>query len=230
MGLPELNRASLHHAILRHFVEHGFAPSHAQLQDHFHVDTEAMTQALRDLADDHGVVLHPHAPEVWVAHPFCTAPTTFVVRQGARMWWGNCAWCSLGIAALLGGSGVSISTSLGAEGGPVTIHVDHHRVREDLVVHFPVAMIRAWDNVIYTCSTMLLFEREADVDEWSRRHAIARGDVQSVQRVYDFARVWYGRHLDEDWRKWTMDEAQSIFAQFGFRGRIWELPLSAERF
>lgn len=222
--------ARLHHAILRHLVDRGFAPSGARLAEEFGVDREVMNRALRDLQAYHGVVLHPHVPEVWVIHPFSTAPTPFVVAQGDRLWWGNCAWCSLGVAALLGGNGVTIRTTLGAEGPPVTVHVDDHRVRENLWVHFPIPMARAWDNVIFTCTTMLLFGNEPEIDAWSERHALPRGDAQPIQRVYDFARVWYGRHLDEDWHKWTTEEAREIFERFGFRGPIWDLPRSGERF
>ena len=39
----------------------------------------------------------------------------------------------------------------------------------------------------------------------------ARRRDQPIQRVYDFAEVWYGRHLDPDWRKWTIEEASGIF-------------------
>lgn len=225
-----LTNSSLHHAIIRHFVDRGHAPSHAALCDMFHVDPSAMSAALERLQENHGVVLHPHSPEIWVAHPFAAAPTPFAVRQGDRLWWGNCAWCSLGIAALVGGIEVRIDTSIGAEGKPVTIHVDDHTVQQDLVIHFPVPMSHAWDNVIYTCSTMLVFEGEEQVDEWARRHAFPRGDVQPIQRVYDFARVWYGRHLDEDWRKWSATDARAIFERFGLRGPIWDLPDSEKRF
>jgi hypothetical protein len=189
-----------------------------------------MTRALQDLAAYHGVVLHPHAPEVWVAHPFSTAPTLFTVRHGARLWWGNCAWCSLGIAGLLGGNGVTIETRLGGEGRAVEIRVDDHRIDDDLLVHFPIAMARAWDNVVFTCSTMLVFDSAPAVDEWSNRHALPRGDARPIQTVYDFARAWYGRHADPDWKKWRMDEARALFEQFGLRGPIWDLPSDNERF
>lgn len=225
-----LTRASIHHAILRSFVTRGQAPSHAELTASFGVEPDTMTAALQELAAYHGVVLHPHAHEVWIAHPFSSAPTTFVVRHEDRLWWGNCAWCSLGIAALLGGEGVTIETTLGAEGRPVAIHVEEHQVREDLVVHFPIPMARAWDNVIFTCSTMLVFANESDVDAWSTRHALPRGDVQRIQKAYDFAREWYGYHLAPEWRKWTTDEARRLFEKHGLRGPIWELPRTADRF
>jgi hypothetical protein len=228
-GLP-LNKFSLHHVILRNLVDHGFAPTSETLSATFGVKREEVAEVLSALQDYHGVVLHPHRPEVWVIHPFSTAPTCFVVRQGERLWWGNCAWCSLGIAALLGGNGVSIDTRLGADGDPVTVHVQDGRVREDLLVHFPVPMTRAWDNVIYTDSTVLVFESHAQVDAWAKRHNIGRGDVQPIQRVYDLAAIWYGRHINEDWHKWTMEEAREIFRKVGLSGPIWDLPRSAERF
>ena len=33
-------------------------------------------------------------------------------------------------------------------------------VESNYYIHFPIPMQNAWDNVIYTCSTMLLFENE----------------------------------------------------------------------
>ena len=74
-------------------------------------------------------------------------------------WWGCCAWCSLGVAAIIKGD-VVITTSLGAHGEKVDISItDGEVAEEDLLVHFPVSMKQAWDNVIYTCSTMLVFKK-----------------------------------------------------------------------
>ena len=100
----------------------------------------------------------------------------------------------------------------------------------DLVVHFPIPMTRAWDNVVYTCSTMLLFKDEAGVDEWSARHRIARGDVQPVRKVLELARRWYGEHLRPDWTKKTVAEARVIFDELGFGHAVWSLPAEEGRF
>jgi hypothetical protein len=91
-------------------------------------------------------------------------------------------------------------------------------------------MTRVWDNVIYADSTVLLFESDAQIDSWAKRHRIARGDSQPIQRVYQLGDAWYGRHLDEHWHKWTLDEARAIFTKCGLSGPIWELPQSGERF
>jgi hypothetical protein len=228
--MQELNSATLHHAILHSLVERCYAPDLASLARQFEVDTEVAADALRELESLHGVVLHPHRPEVWIAHPFSTAPTPFAVKHASRVWWGNCAWCSLGVAALVGGHDVTIHTTLGAEGEPVTVHIENGRVREDLWVHFPIPMAKAWDNVVYTCSTMLVFASESEIDEWCTRHALPRGDAQPIQLAYEFAAVWYGQHLNLDWRKWTLEEARLLFARFGFKGTIWALSESEQRF
>ncbi len=225
-----LDDASLHHAILSSLVERGFAPQVGELAKQFATTEEEVGDALRRLHEGHGVLLHPNSPRVWVAHPFSCAPTGHVLRRGDRIWWSNCAWCSLGAAALLGGE-VTIVTSLGGEDRRAELRVvDGELLDTDYVVHFPIPMTRAWDNVVYTCSLMLAFENEGEVDEWCRRHRVGRGDVQPIAKVSEFAAVWYGRHLDADWRKWTVDEAADIFRQFSLTHDVWRLPRGEGRF
>jgi hypothetical protein len=225
----QLDHSSLHYAIIRHFLDHQCAPSIDSLAAHFDQPRQAAIAALQALQDYHGVVLHPVSSEIWVSHPFSAAPTNFWVRSSKGSWWSNCAWCSAGIAALVGD--VSVTTTLGAEGRPATVQIADGKVlNEGLLVHFPVPMRKVWDNVIYTCSTQLLFDSEASIDDWCRRHRIAKGSVQPFSRVYEFAKVWYGRHADPAWKKWSADEAQAIFANFGFTGAIWDLPAGGARF
>ena len=220
----------LHSTIARHFVDHGTAPSIAQLSAQLRCDAAAVAEALQALAAYHGVVLHPVSGEIWAMHPFSAAPTAFWVESGGRGWWGNCAWCALGIVALLNAD-ATITTTLGGESAQVVLDIRAGVVAPgDWCVHFPIPMTRAWDNVTYTCSTMLVFESEAAVDAWCARHAMPRGDVQSLATVWAFARAWYGRHLDPAWTKWTTDEARALFDQFGLTGPIWALPATADRF
>lgn len=225
-----LTHGALHAAIGRHFIDHGVAPSIAQLSRHFAFDEATIVAALRALSDYHGVVLHPTSGEIWAMHPFSAAPTLFWVESGGRGWWGNCAWCSLGIVALLGAN-ATITTRLGGEATPVTLTIENGVVAPaEYCVHFPVPMAKAWDNVTYTCSTMLVFDSPVAVDRWCARHAIARGDVQPLSNVWAFAQAWYGRHLDHDWTKWTTDEARALFERFGLTSATWALPATEERF
>jgi hypothetical protein len=178
-----MDTSSLHHAIVRHFLDRQHAPSIDELAAQFGQPREAIVAGLRALQDYHGVVLHPTSSEVWAIHPFSSAPTGFFVQSP-----------------------------------------------KSLLVHFPIPMHHAWDNVIYTCSTMLLFESESKIDDWCRRHGIAKGNVQPLSRVFEFAKVWYGRHADPDWKKWSSEEARAIFERFGLTGPTWDIPTSTARF
>jgi len=91
-------------------------------------------------------------------------------------------------------------------------------------------MARAWDNVVYTCSTMLLFKDENHVAQWSARHRIPRGDIQPVAQVLELAKRWYGEHLHPDSTKKSIAEARAIFADLGFVHPVWSLPSDEGRF
>jgi hypothetical protein len=225
-----MNDSTLHHAIIASFLQRQRPPTVREIAARFHCSDAEARQGLRGLAERHGVVLHPHSGEVWVAHPFSAAPTTCIVSAGARRWWGNCAWCSLGVAHLAGGT-ATIETRIGALDEPVTIRiVDGELHDSDYMVHFPIPMSRAWDNVIYTCSVMLVFRDEAQVDAWCATRGIAKGDVRPIEQVWRFAVEWYGRHADADWAKWSTREAADIFRRHNLSGPTWALADRAERF
>lgn len=229
INTPTLNSA-LHHAILKHIIETGYAPTVLNLANSFQMSAEDMIAALQALQEDHGVVLHPKSSEIWVIHPFSLAPTNFLVSSALGEWWGNCAWCSLGVAALLN-QDVTIRTTIGANGRQVSVNIrDGKIVEPNYYIHFPVPMQNAWDNVIFTCSTMLLFENENQIDAWCHRHNIPKGDVQPINKIWEFSKVWYGNHLNPNWKKWTSRETAQIFERFGLVSETWKVPISDARF
>lgn len=222
--------SKLHHAILSQVIETGYAPGLSELSKLLGAPEEEVEKGLYDLQEYHGVVLHPHEPRVWVIHPFSLVPTPFIVKSEKGEWWGNCAWCSLGVAALLKDDAEIIS-SIGAHGEPVKLHIKDGEVAEnELLVHFPVPMKNAWDNVIYTCSTMLLFRNKEEIRKWSSRHGIPVGDIQKVSKIWAFSKKWYGNHLDPEWKKWTVEEAGQIFEEFELNHPVWRLEGSDSRF
>ena len=225
-----ITNSALHYILIKKIIEDGYAPDRQVLAEYFGTNEKEVIEALYQLQDYHGVVLHPNEPKVWVIHPFSLAPTNFYIRSDQGQWWGNCAWCSLGVAALLK-TDLTISTTVGAEGMPIEIHIESGKVLEkDLFIHFPIPMKNAWDNVIYTCSDMLVFRNETQVKDWSGRHNIPLGDIQPIQKIWEFSKVWYGHHLNPNWVKWTVEEAKSIFAEFGLTHPTWELESSGQRF
>lgn len=222
--------SSLHHTLLSDIIEFGYVSDNVQLAKRYSCSIEQVESALHKLQDYHGVVLHPNEPKVWVIHPFSLAPTNFYVESQGKAWWGNCAWCSLGIAALLK-SDLTITTTLGAQTQQVVIQIKNGNiVNTDFVVHFPIAMQTAWENVIFTCSNMLLFRSENEVDIWCSNHNMPKGDVQPIEKIWHFSKDWYGNHLDQNWKKWTIIEAKSIFAKHQLVHPVWQLDQSNERF
>jgi len=226
-----LDLSHLHHVLLKEIILNGFAPSIQTLSNIFQQSKENVIKSLKDLEEYHGVVLHPKSSEVWVIHPFSLSPTNFWVESTKGQWWGNCAWCSLGIASILK-EDVTITTTLAGEFKQIKFNIKDRKIVVDqsLFVHFPIPMKNAWDNVIYTCSLMQIFNSESEVNDWCKRHNITKGDVQPIEKVWNFAQVWYGNHLDEDWKKWTGDQAQSIFQQFNLNADIWNIDKTNSRF
>jgi hypothetical protein len=225
-----IDNSSLHSMILSCIIERGFAPSINELCEYFSASREDIVQGLAALADYHGVVLHPKTSEVWAIHPFSLAPTLFWLETSKGKYWTNCAWCSLGAAALLE-SDVTITTTLGGEAKQVKLEIIDGELRDkDIFVHFPVPMTQCWDNVIYTCSVMCLFDSENAVDAWCTQHKIPKGDVQPIEKIWRFARAWYQNHLNPDWKKWTSAEAKALFQEFELTGPIWNIEETDGRF
>jgi hypothetical protein len=77
---------------------------------------------------------------------------------------------------------------------------------------------------------LLPFRTEQDAHDWSQRHGLPFGEVISLDQTAALARIWYGRHADRDWHKWTVAEAQSIFHDVGLRSPFWNLGYQDGRF
>jgi hypothetical protein len=209
--------------ITRFIFQHGFAPEVTDLSSLLHVTDKQIQDALQLLAANHALVLHPASYKIWVAHPFALFPTLFWVISGRRQWWGNCIWCSLGIAALTD-SDTQIFTKLGGEKRGIVIDIKDGQVIQDtLIVHFPIRARLIWENVIYTCANMLVFENEKEVTEWCTRHHVHVGESQPITKVFDMAKRWYGNYLLDSWTRKTPQYAQQIFNESGFVGDFWKI-------
>jgi hypothetical protein len=220
----------VHRQILAHVIEHGRAPGIEELTKAAGGSAEEVQQSLERLHDNHALVLHANRRDVWIIHPFALFPTAFWVSSDRGRWWSNCVWCSLGVVAILG-SDATITTNIAGENRQIDVHVRGGEVVErDLLVHFSVPVARAWDNVVYYCSTVLVFESTPDVDRWCGEHGIARGEVVPITQAWDLAKAWYGNHLAADWKKFSAAEASAVFASVGLTGPFWSVAPSAERF
>jgi len=224
------NDGRVHQRVIASFVERGRPPSLSELADELAAPADAVADALHRLEAEHGVVLHPGSTDVWIAHPFSASPTGVWVKGEARGWWAPCMWCALGVAVLAAPE-ATIHARHGGEAEPAVFTVEAAtRISPAAVVHFPIPVRRAWDNVVHWCATVQPFRAAEDAAAWSARHGLAPGDAVPIDRVLALARVWYGRHLDPAWRKWTIEEARAMFAGAGLTSPIWDLPSASGRF
>ena len=220
----------VHHHLIRGMIDAGRCSSAEDLSTVLDVPIQEIKTSLRRLEENHGVVLHPHGCFVWMVHPFAVSPSNTWVQQGDRGWWAPCVWCALGVATLVGGQ-VTIHGRIGGEAEPVRIPIkDGHPELTGMYAHFALPPKHVWDNVHHYCSMLLPFKTEQQIDAWSTRHGLPRGEAVPILRAAALARAWYGRHADPEYRKWTPQEAQKIFADVGLTGDFWELDSSSDRF
>lgn len=209
--------------INRHIYYNGFAPTATEIAKILNITEAEVKNCLKQLADNHAIVLHPNSVDIWAAHPFALFPTLFWVETEERKWWGNCTWCSLGIASLTKAD-TKIFTKISGEIEPLRVDVvDGVVIQKDLLVHFPIPAKRFWDNVIYTCSNMLIFKNEAQISDWCVRHNVAKGQVLTIGKVWELSKIWYGDYLLDTWTRKTPEYAESLFRKVGLTGDFWKL-------
>lgn len=220
---PAAFDARVRAAITRYIVDEGFAPNVAALAVQLDAPEDTVRAALHRLHASHGLVLHPDSDTIWVAHPFSLAPTAFWVTSARGAWWGNCGWCALGIAAMLG-EDAQIVTRLGAQDESLTIHIrDGIATPQEVVLHIALPVTQWWDNVIYTCGTILFFGSDAEVDAWCARRNIPLGQALPMEHAWRLAQAWYGDYLSPAWRRRSAAEAQAVFDDLGLTGPFWTL-------
>lgn len=219
--------SKLHHAIITCIIQSGAAPSVHELCGTLHLTPAEVTAGLAELEQAHGIVLHPGSDEPWIIHPFALSPTATWVESGRGGFWAPCMWCALGITSLIGDA--TIHTRLAGEREPLELHVHGRQTdHKELLVHFPLPPRQAWANVHHFCAMVLPFRSAADIAAWSARHRLPHGRAVPLPQLAELAARWYGRHAEEDWRKWTRSEAQSIFNSVGLTDEFWQLVSSDE--
>jgi hypothetical protein len=132
-------------------VASGRPPTVAETAAAFEREVTEVEESYQRLHEAHALVLHPDSLEIWIANPFCFAPTPHRVTAGGREWTGTCAWDALGIPAALHTDG-EIDTECACCGDPLELRVANGELVEgaDLLVHILVPARRWWDDIGFT--------------------------------------------------------------------------------
>ena len=132
-------------------VANGRPPSTDDAAAAFDVPVEAIADAYGRLHDAHALVLHPGTTDVWMANPFCFAPTPHRVRAGSRTWTGTCCWDALGIPGALHADG-DVETECACCGERLELAVREGELAAgaDLLCHVLVPARKWWDDIGFT--------------------------------------------------------------------------------
>jgi hypothetical protein len=210
---------------MKQVIETGRAPQLDQLAELAGLPEKETAQALRALAENHGVILEPNSSRIWSLHPIAMMPTTFwVTASGGRGWWANCAWCTLGIAAAIG-EDIRVSTRDGGEGESLQFDVVRGTAsRAEIVMHLPYPPSCWWDNPYCPCANILFFSCEDRIDQWCLRHGRPKGAVLSVAKGIDLAQLWFGDYASPQWQRKTPQKAAEIFERLSLDPAFWNIP------
>jgi hypothetical protein len=70
---------------------------------------------------------------------------------------------------------------------------------------------------------MLLFQSEEWIEKWCKRNNLERGEVLSVNQVWELSKLWYYNRLSIDYHGRTVEQAEEIFKHAGLMAAFWHL-------
>ena len=68
---------------------------------------------------------------------------------------------------------------------------------------------------------MLLFRSEEWIGKWCQRNNLARGEVLTVQQVWELSKPWYENRLALDYHGRSPERVAEIFKQAGLTSKFW---------
>ncbi len=69
----------------------------------------------------------------------------------------------------------------------------------------------------------MIFRSEASLNRWCQTNQQKRGEVLSVEQVWELSQLWYGNRLSPEYHGRTLTEVEAIFRQAGLVTPFWEV-------
>jgi len=70
---------------------------------------------------------------------------------------------------------------------------------------------------------MLLFRSEEHAKVWREKTKPPAYSTLAIEQATALAHAWYRNKLDPDWRRFTTEEAETIFDDLGLDPEFWRL-------
>ena len=133
------------------WVNQGQPPTLSNLATKFESTAEDIQQALERLDAAHHIFLDPDSRQIRMANPLSAIETDYRVKVGKHWLFANCAWDTLGIAAMTGDA-VTIEATLAISRELITYQVKSGELiaPTGLLVHFSLPVNQWYDNLIHT--------------------------------------------------------------------------------
>ena len=127
------------------------APTAAEVAESLSASPDDVAAAMERLHKKRLLVPEPgDSSKIRMAPPFSGVETSFRVNVQDKVYYANCAWDALGIAAALHADAV-IEALDGYTGEPMMLEVRNGQpVPQPCVIHFAVPAAHWWDDIIYT--------------------------------------------------------------------------------
>jgi hypothetical protein len=68
---------------------------------------------------------------------------------------------------------------------------------------------------------MLLFRSEEWIDKWCQRNNLERGEVLTIQQVWELSKPWYENRLALEYRGRSPEQVAEIFKQADLTSKFW---------
>jgi len=68
---------------------------------------------------------------------------------------------------------------------------------------------------------MTLLRSERDLQRHCQQSGLPRGEVVSLETVWQLSKVWYGDRMDPKYRGRSAEEAKAIFRAVGLKTEFW---------
>ncbi|KAM5386615.1 hypothetical protein ACJZ2D_000578 [Fusarium nematophilum] len=199
--MDELARR-VRHQVFAFYLDRCRPPTIPEIATAAAVTEEQANDALRQLEETHHVVLHKRGvctpTPISMAHPFSHIPTPFVVSQGNRSWWVNCAWCGFGLAAMLVPSETPATVALraGSIGQELVFQVTEDGInleqgqaeRDRCVVHYSAPPSSWWIDVKFACGTIHVFAEESEAVAWCHQRGFNFGETMNLDTMWKLAK------------------------------------------
>lgn len=140
----------IRHFVYQHLADTTKPPSVDEATRQFNISPEEATDYYKELHNRHAFFLDLDSMTVRMANPFSGIPTDFKVHANGKTYFANCAWDMLGIPAALHTDAV-IEAKFTESNDLVKLEVKNGKATNpDLLVHFPLAFSRWYDDLVFT--------------------------------------------------------------------------------